>query len=186
MSYWTRIPSLWSRKTSKYGFVNEVEVRIGAGLMFTVWLFTFLSVYYAGHYDFALIVVAIFWLDFLLKVINPAYSPVGKIANIINLTKEPIRVWAIQKRFARSIGLAMSSIVLMMLMKHNFFMNASHHMPYGMTTPPMILCLICLLFMWLESILWYCVGCTIFEYLVQHKILKNTDHQTCPDGHCSL
>jgi hypothetical protein len=186
MSYWKLIPSLWSKKNSNYGFVNEVQVRIWAGLMFTVWFFTFLSVYYAGKYDLALVVVAIFWLDFVLKVINPRYSLVGKIANMINLTKEPVRVGAIQKRFARALWLTMSSVVLIMLIKHNFFMDASHQMLYGTITPPMILCLVCLSLMWLESILWYCVGCSIFEYLVDKKILKNTDNQSCPDGHCSL
>ncbi len=186
MSYWKLIPSLWSRKNSTYWFVNETQIRIWAGIMFTVWLFTFLSVYYAGMYNLALIVVWLFWLDFLLKVINPKYSIIGIIAQQLSKNKEPQRVWAIQKRFAWWIGLAMSSIVLFMLIKHNFFMDSSHQMVYGTITPPMILCMICLSFMWLESILWYCVGCTIFEYLVKHKILKNTDNQTCPDGHCSL
>lgn len=154
--------------------------------MFTVWFFTFLSVYYAGKYDLALIVVSFFWLDFLLKVISPKYSIVWMVAYQLSKNKEPQRVWAIQKRFARTIGFIMSSAVLTMLIKHNFFMETTHETTYQTITPPMILCLICLSFMWLESILWYCVWCTIFETLVKKNIIQNKDQQNCPDWHCAL
>jgi hypothetical protein len=177
---------LGSRKKSHYGFVNETAIRVGAGIMFTIWFFTFLSVFYAGKYDMALYVVGTFWLDFLLKVINPDWSIFGNIARFLTKHKEPVRVWAIQKRFAWSIGLVFASVVFAMLIKHNFFMDISHQQVYGTITPPMILCLICLVFMWLEAIMGYCVGCKIFEFLVHHKIMKNKDHQTCPDGACSL
>lgn len=186
MPYWKLIPELGSRKKSHYWFVNETAIRVGAGIMFTIGFFTFLSVYYAGAYDMALYVVGVFWLDFLLKVIDPRLSIFGTIAHFLTRHKEPVRVGAIQKRFARGIGLVFASVVLAMLIKHNFFMDVSHQSIYGVITPPMILCIICLAFMWLEAILGYCVGCKIFEFLIKHKFMNNHDHQTCPDGSCSL
>lgn len=186
MAYWKLIPELGSRKKSSYWFVNETAIRVGAGIMFTIGFFIFLSVYYAGKYEMALYIVWLFWMDFLLKVVNPDWSIFGNIAKYLTRHKEPVRVWAIQKRFAWSIGLLFASVVVVMLIKHNYFMDASHQQIYGNITPPMVLCMICLIFMRLEAIMGYCVGCKIFEYLVHHKIMRNKDNQTCPDGTCSL
>lgn len=83
--------------------------------MFTLGFFTFLVTYYTQEYTLALVVVAFFWLDFLLKVINPRYSVIGKIANLFTKNKEKLWVGAIQKRFAWSIGLFLSSMVLIAL-----------------------------------------------------------------------
>lgn len=185
MSYWKLIPSLWSRKNSTYWFVNETQIRIWAGIMFTVWLFTFLSVYYAGKYELALVVVGVFWLDFLLKVINPKYSLIWMIARQLSQYKETQRVWAIQKRFARWIGLVLSSIVLWALINRVIIHDTTTHIPETLSRP-MYICIVCLVFMRLEAILWRCAGCKVFECLVNKKLIKNTDNQTCPDGHCSL
>lgn len=185
MSYWKLIPSLWSRTTSSYWFINETQIRIWAGIVFTVWFFTFLSVYYAGKYELALVVVGLFWLDFLLKVINPKYSLIWMIARQLSQHKEPQRVWAIQKRFARWIGLVLSSIVFWALINRVIIHDTTTHIPETLSRP-MYICIVCLAFMRLEAILWRCAGCKIFEYLVNKKLIKNTDNQTCPDGHCSL
>lgn len=185
MAYWKLIPELGSRKHSSYGFVNETAIRIGAGIMFTIGFFTFLSVYYAGKYEMAIGVVALFWLDFLLKVINPSYSLVGTIANYLARNKEKVWVWAIQKRFAWSIGLVMASVVLWALINRVLIHHNLHHIAETISWP-MYFCIVCLIFMRLEAILWWCAGCKIFEFLVKHKFLKNNDHQTCPDGACSL
>jgi hypothetical protein len=67
MSYGTLIPELGSHKRSHYGFVNETAIRVGAGIMMTIGLITFLSVYFAENYTFALIVVSLFWLDFFAQ-----------------------------------------------------------------------------------------------------------------------
>ncbi len=172
-------------KNSAYWFVNEVQIRIGAGIMFTVWLFTFLSVYYAGMCNRALIVVWLFWLDFLLKVINPKYSLIWMIAKQLSQNKEPQRVWAIQKRFARWIGLVLSSIVFWALINRVIIHGTTTHIPETLSRP-MYICILCLVFMRLEAILWRCAGCKIFECLVNKKFINNTDHQTCPDGVCKL
>ena len=190
MAYGKLISALWSRPRSHYGFVNEHAIRVWAGIMFTIGLITFLSVYYAGMYWMAFVVVWMFWLDFVLKVINPRYSYINAIADYLVRHKEPLRVWAIQKRFARSIGLGLSSFVLVNLINHLFVMTWDVCMmnahTIGGLSAPMVACLICLVFMRLESILWRCAGCEIFHYLVRNNILKNKDHQNCPDDQCSI
>lgn len=184
MAYWKLIPELWSHKHSKYGFVNETAVRVGANSMFTIGFFTILSVYYDYNYELALVVIACFRLDFLLKVIKPSYSYFNQIANFLTRHKPVIRVWAIQKRFARKIGLIISSMVLFFLTTH----VTQWHTPetHGFRVMPSFLCIICLTFMRLEGVMGRCAGCRIFEFLVKHKFLTNKDHQTCPDDGCSI
>ncbi len=186
MSYGKLIPELGSHKRSHYGFVNETAVRVGAGMMMTVGVITFLGVYYAQQYTTALIVVSIFWIDFLLKVIDPRFSPIGRVAHRLVRHKPVVRVGAIQKRFARAMGLFMATLVLGMLLYRHFMPGVAVLPERGALTPPMRLCVICLSLMWLEAILGYCVGCQIFAWLVKHKFMKNSDHQNCPDNVCSL
>lgn len=185
MSYGKIIPSLWSRKHAHYGFVNETAIRVGASIMFTLGLFTFLSVYYAGKYNLALIMVGFFWVDFLLKVINPQFSPIAQIAKFLVRHKDPVWVGAIQKRFARTIGLILSSIVFSALIYRVIIREDLSHIAEALSRP-MYICMVCLIFMWLEASLWLCVWCRIFSFLVKHKFLRNSDHQTCPDDQCSL
>lgn len=115
MTYGKLLFDQGSTPQSRYGFVNETQIRLGAGIMFTLGFFTFLVTYYTQEYTLALVVVAFFWLDFLLKVINPRYSLIGKIAHLFTKNKEKLWVGAIQKRFAWSIGLFLSSMVLIAL-----------------------------------------------------------------------
>lgn len=185
MSYGRLIPSLWSRKHAHYGFVNETAIRVGASLMFTIGFFTFLSVYYAGKYNLALVVVGCFWIDFVLKVINPQFSPIAQIAKFLVRHKDPVWVGAIQKRFARTIGLILSSIVFSALIYRVIIIGDLSHIAETLSRP-MYICMICLVFMRLEAVLWLCAWCHIFSFLVKHKFLRNSDHQTCPDDQCSL
>lgn len=46
---------------------------------------------------------------------------------------------------------------------------------------PLIICGICLLFMWLESAVGVCVGCKIYYQLVHKKYVREPEHRpACP------
>lgn len=92
MPYGKLIKEMGSHKNSKYGFVNETAIRIAANIMFTIGLFTILSVYYAYNYELALVVIALFRLDFILKVINPEYSYFNQLGYFLSRHKPVVRV----------------------------------------------------------------------------------------------
>ena len=185
MTYGKLISKLGSNHQSHYGFVNETAIRVGASIMFTIGFFTFWSVYYAGMYQMALVIVSWFFIDFVLKVINPDYSFINQIAIWLTKHKKPVWVWAIQKRFAWAIGLIMSAIVLIALIYRVVIIQDLSYIPQTLSWP-MYLCIMCLIFMRLESTLGRCAGCRIYEFLVRHRFTKNTDHQHCPDEWCNL
>lgn len=114
MEYGKIIPGLTiDGKPAPYGVVNEREVRVAAGIMLVFGLTAFFAVFYDQNIKLAFLVVAAFWVDFVLKVFfGPGWSYIGWIGARIVRKQKPEYVGAIQKRFAWSIGLGLSSIVL--------------------------------------------------------------------------
>ena len=191
MAYGKIIPGLTiDGVPAPYGVVNEREIRAAAGLMFAVGLVALLSVYYDRNVQLAFGVVLAFWVDFVLKVaIGPEWSYIGRIAGLLVRRQRPEYVGAIQKRFAWSIGLVLSSVVLFFLGR--IVLNpACTDTGIAGTSPcliPMILCGICLIFMWLESAAGICVGCNIYAWLMKKGFIQQPEYApACPGGVCSV
>lgn len=190
MSYGKIIPGLKIHGVpAPYGVVNERAVRAGAGLMFTVGLFAMMSVIYERDFALAFGVVFVFWVDFLLKVfVGPGASYFGMIGRWLTKKQRPEYVGAIQKRFAWSIGVGISSIVLILIGYQLFFASICAPELFGMSflcLLAMMLCGVCLTFMWFESAVGFCIGCTIYLWLVKKGIIKKEEHMpVCPGGVC--
>lgn len=192
MAYGKIIPGLEIDGTpAPYGVVNEREIRAGAGIMFVIGFFTLLSMYYFMNLELAFWVVLVFWIDFVLKVfISPGASIFGRIGALLVANQKPEYVGAVQKRFAWSIGLVISSIVLA-LVTRQFFFAASCSLGeasiLGSCAIPMTLCAICLVFMWLETSVGFCVGCVIYSALARRGIIRSEQYApACPGGVCHI
>lgn len=178
MIYGTIIPNLKINGIdAPYPVINERSIRATAGLMFAVGFFTLLyTVFHCGDMRVAQIIVPLFTIDFLLKVINPKLSLFGIIGRLLVRNQKPEYVGAIQKRFAWLLGLIMASAVSVILFV------------FQIRGPlPIILCSICLLLMWLESACGICMGCKIYYWLINKKIIKQPDvNPACPGGVCEI
>jgi len=178
MTYGSVIPNLKINGVeAPYPVVNERAIRATAGIMFALGFFTLLyTIFHCGDMRVAQFVVPLFTLDFLLKVINPLYSPLGFLGRLLTKNQKPEYVGAIQKRFAWLLGLIMASAVSIILFV------------FQIRGPlPIILCSICLLLMWLESACGICVGCKIYYWLVDKKLIKKPDvNPACPGGVCDI
>ncbi len=193
MTYGKIIPGLTiDGVPAPYGVVNEREVRAAAGIMFALGFFTLLSVYFERNITLAFWVVLTYWVDFLLKVgLGPEWSIYGRIGALLVRNQRPEYVGAVQKRFAWSIGLVMSSVVLFLIGKQLYFVAActSTTLTGGTSScfVPMVLCAVCLVFMWLETALGFCVGCTIYTWLVRKGFIQPTQYApACPGGVCKV
>lgn len=175
---WQIIPGLEIHgKPAPYGVLNERSIRATAGIMFAIWFFTMMYTFFTQDFSVLKIVVTTFFFDFLIKVLWwPKYSPISWLGKIIVSGQKPEYVWAIQKRFAWSLWLIMSGSVLLI----SIFLWIKWFLP-------LTLCAICLSFMWLETSAGICVGCKIYYFLVDKKILKEPAvRPACPGGACSL
>lgn len=178
MAYGTIIPDLViDGRPAPYGVVNERAVRATAGIMLLVGAIAFFVVRSTGGYAALYVVVPLFWLEFLLKTaFSPNYSMFGVLGAWAVRKQKPEWVGAAQKRFAWSIGLALSSVMLVASV--------------GLQVRgwlPLAICMTCLAFMWMESTLGICAGCAIYSRLLRAGLIKEPAHRpACPGGACTI
>ncbi|MBF6059109.1 DUF4395 domain-containing protein [Thiomicrorhabdus sp. HH1] len=112
-------------------------------------------------------------------VFTSRFSPTILIASILASKQEPKWKPLVPKRFAWSLG---STFIIVCLVFFNpdvvaewinslFGTNLPttfNYMPYWI---PLILVWVCLGFMWMETVLGFCVGCKIHSLLVMMKVL---------------
>jgi len=160
-----------------YPVLNERAVRAGAGMLFVAGFFTFFQAYYLSEFVYIQWFVLFFFFDFFVKVvIGTAFSPVLIVANWIVRNQAPEYVGAIQKRFAWSIGLFLS--VVMMILIFGFGIIG---------LPNLIICAVCLTFMFMESAFGICVGCKLYNALLAAGVITAPVHKpACPGNVCAI
>ena len=112
--------------------------------------------------------------EFLVRLtLGLRYSPMGVVARALTLAQPPEWVSAKPKRFAWTLGLAMSSSMVVLT-------NSGVR---GMV--PRTICLICLSLMWMESVLGLCLGCKIHALLVRRGwTAEDPAVEVCAHGEC--
>ena len=205
--YWTFVPEI-SKKWDKYGFINETEIRISAGITMVLWLFSLFLVFFKGEYNIPLIFVSLMVFDFFIKVfISPRFGIFGMLVRIFLKKWNEVWVGAVQKRFAWSLGLFLSSFVLYCILLLGQFISpiewpqmiavswildatalniAKNTLIVTPMNPTIIACLLCIIFMWSESVVGYCVGCSIYAWLVKKWWMKRYVWQNCVNGACEI
>ncbi len=197
------IPNL-SEKGDKYGFVNEHEVRVTTGLMLVLGFTAFFLIVLKGNFSIPLILVSILFLEFALKaLISPKWSFFGILSRRFIRKKQPLWIGSVQKRFAWTLGIFLTGFVIFCILVLGSYIPASDPiiasmkiqmaeniqngalwvLPFNMG---LIACFLCLIFMWLESVVGYCVGCAIYGWLVRKQWMKKYPRQDCVDNNCNL
>ncbi len=150
--------------------LNEREIRASAGILFLVMFWSWMLVIFQENYFWIKCVNTIFLTDFIIRVlISPKYSPTLIIGRLIVGQQIPEYVGAAQKKFAWTIGLVMASTIFLLLVVMN---------SYSFITG--IICLICLIFLFFESVFGICLGCKFYPMFHKEKT------QYCPGGICEI
>jgi hypothetical protein len=160
-----------------YPVLNERAIRAGAGIMFALGFFAFFQAFYLREFFFIQVFVVVFFIDFFMKVIvGTRFSPISRLANLIVKNQTPEYVGAIQKRFAWSIGLVLAGTMMILLFGFGI---------QGL--PNLIICGLCLTFMFMESAFGICVGCKIYHELLSLGVLKQPEYKpACPGNVCTI
>lgn len=163
-------------KPAPYPVVNERTVRAGAGIMLAIGLFGFIHALLLQNFFYLKIIVTVFMIDFGIRIfINPKYAPIPFIAKLTVKGQKPDYVGAIQKKFAWAIGFVLATIMFIQL-------NVLDARGWVNLT----VCTICLSVMYLETSFGICIGCKIYNKLIDWKIIKPKVKAACPGGSCSL
>jgi len=150
--------------------LNEREIRASAGILFLGAFTALLLIFFTGNFLLIKFFITGFLTDFIVRVfINPRYSPSLIIGRLIVRNQTPEYVGAKQKKFAWTIGIALSALMFIFLVLVNAYSPIT-----GIT------CLICLVFLFFESAFGICLGCKFYNLFYKEKA------QYCPGEICDV
>jgi len=149
--------------------LNEREARAGAGILFLIGILSLVNAVALGHVIVTKVFISFFTLDFLMRVVQPRYSPSLLLGRVFVQNQRPEYVGATQKRFAWGIGL-MLAIPMFYLLVIDFQPNPIK----------VLVCIICLALLFFESAFSICLGCKIYG------IFKKDPVTHCPGGICEV
>ena len=145
--------------------VNEISARLVAAMVAMLTIATLLT-----EHQF---VAGFLLYGFIARVATgPTLSPMGLIATkiIVPAFGNPTKLVAgPPKRFAQTIGLIFSAIAFVMLLL-NFILVFK------------ITLSILVIFALLESVVGFCAGCFVFNYLMKWKIIPQSICESCVIG----
>jgi hypothetical protein len=150
--------------------LNEREIRASAGILYFFMFMAWMLVIFKENFFLIKFVNTIFLTDFIIRVlISPRYSPSLIIGRLIVGNQNPEYVGAVQKKFAWTIGLVLSTIIFLLLV----VMNSTSFITG-------VICQICLIFLFFESVFGICLGCKFYPMFHKEKT------QYCPGEICDV
>ena len=149
--------------------INEREARAAAGILFAFGLLSLTNAVMLQHGVVTRYFISFFTFDFLIRVINPSYSPSMMLGRFFVQNQTPEYVGAAQKRFAWSLGLLLALPM--------FYYLVINWQPNPIKV---LICVICLLLLIFESAFSICLGCKIYNLVMPQK----ASH--CPGGVCEI
>lgn len=150
--------------------LNEREIRAAAGILF---LIMFISIQRAADGDFTMLKYAVvgFLVDMIVRVfINPKYAPTLIIGRWIVRNQTPEYVGARQKKFAWKVGIGLALTMFVLIVLVNSFSPITG-----------IICFVCLIFLFFESMFGICLGCKTYPWFFGKDKL-----QYCPGEVCNI
>ena len=149
--------------------LNEREARAAAGILFAIGLLSLTNAVMLHHGVVTRFFISFFTLDFLIRVINPRYSPSLLLGRFFVQNQTPEYVGAAQKRFAWGIGLLLALPM--------FYLLVIHWQPNPIKV---FICIVCLVLLLMESAFSICLGCKIYNFVMPEPATN------CPGGVCEM
>jgi len=160
-----------------YPVLNERDARAAAGIMFVFGVIAFSLALLAQNFLFLKFFVVLFTFEFAVRVlINPYLAPLYSLGTFLVQNQQPEYSGAVQKKFAWSLGLGLAGIMMIVV----FVFQIRGVVPFT-------ICLTCLILLWLETSLGVCIGCKMYQGLIDLNILnKPKVKPACPGGVCKI
>lgn len=148
--------------------LNEREIRASAGILFVFMYTSLMLILFKGEFLLIKYVIIMFLTDFIIRVfVSPRFAPTLILGRLIVRNQNPEYVGAAQKKFAWIIGVALATLMFLLLVVMNSFSPIT-----GIT------CLLCLVFLFFESAFGICLGCKFYSIFYREKA------QYCPGEVC--
>lgn len=167
-------------KGKSYRVLDERLIRASSGIMFLLGLIAFINGFILQNFIVIPYISGFLLLNFAIAIfINPKFTPTMILAKFIVSKQTPLYIGAIQKKFAWSLGLGLSTMIfglsLKLLTNPLFF------------PPVCMLCLICLTLLYFESAFGICIGCKLYHYSIKLKLIKEPKQKpNCMGDSCDI
>jgi len=163
-----------------YKVLDERVIRASAGIMFLLGLIAFINGFILQNFIVIPYIAGFLLLNFLIGVfISPKLVPTMILGKLITYKQAPIYIGAIQKRFAWSLGIALSAVI--------FGLSLKLQTDPSFFPPVCLLCLTCLLLMFFESAFGICIGCKLYSLAIKLKIMKKPEEKpNCMGDSCDI
>ena len=150
--------------------LNEREIRAAAGILFLFMFISLMMILFKGNFLMIKYLIIIFLSDLLIRVfVNPRFSPTLILGRLIVSRQVPEYVGAPQKKVAWKIGIILATLMFVLMVVVN-----SYSVITGLT------CLVCLIFLFFESVFGICLGCLVYRWDYKEKA------QYCPGEVCDV
>lgn len=165
---------------TNFKVLDERRVRASSGIMFLLGMIAFINGFILNKVDIIPYISGFLTLSFLISVlINPKFSPTMFIGYLFVWKQSPLPIGAVQKRFAWSLGLAMSATI--------FVLSILLLEDASLFEPVCFLCIACLILLFLETAFGICVGCKLYWLAIKIKLLpKPTERPNCMGDACEV
>lgn len=149
--------------------LNEREARAAAAIMFFLAFLAIANCFMLSKALFLKVYITFFMFDFFIRITKAKYSPSLLMGRFFVQNQDPEYVGAKQKRFSWALGFLVS-----IYMFNEIVIN------FDITVPLLALCFLCLTVLFLEAAFSICIGCFIYGWIDQHKVMY------CPGGSCHM
>jgi len=148
--------------------LNEREIRAAAGIFFLAISISLVLIIFKGNFVPIKYTITLFLTDFIIRVfVQPKYAPTLIIGRLIVRNQTPEYVGATQKKFAWMIGMILSASMFVLMVLVNSYSPISG-----------IVCMVCLIFLFFESVFGICLACKFYALFNKSKV------QYCPGEVC--
>jgi hypothetical protein len=151
-----------------YKTLDEREIRASAGILFFIGAIASINAFIFDRYFVVPWVAGFLAVNFIIGLfINPRLAPTMLLARIATYRQSQLPIGAVQKKFAWSLGLALSTIIFILslyLLKDVTFFD-----------PVCMLCLLCLFLLFFETAFGICIGCKFYDLFIILGIIKKPE-----------
>ncbi len=160
--------------------LDERRMRASAGIMFLVGLIAFINGFVLQKYIVIPYISAFLMLNFIIGIfINPKFAPTVFIAWLFVRKQSPLPIGAVQKKFAWSLGLLLSVAIFVV----SLFLQTD----VKFFEPVCMMCVICLILLYLETAFGICTGCKLYHLFLKLKLLPHPKEKpNCMGDSCEV
>lgn len=163
-----------------YKILYERRMRASAGIMLLFGSIASINGFAMQQYEIIPYIMGGFVINFLIGLfINPKFSPTVLLAWIFVRKQSLIPIGAVQKKFAWSLGLLLSSSIFVLSLYLQTDASYFHLV--------CMLCMICLLMLYLETAFGICLGCKLYDLAIFAKLIpKPKERPNCMGDSCEV